>query len=419
MNQEELYSILLGQQKEFGEENPTIDREMAKKAIGFISINMPIVITGVRRCGKSFLLKIIKNELKLKEKEYFYVNFNDERLVNFSLGDFQKIMDFLIEKEYKEKCFLFIDEIQEVSGWEKWIDRIMSKYKIFITGSNSRLLSSEIATILTGRSISLNLTPLNFKEFLSAYNVNLKNWKLDLKEQAVIRRQLNSFVEIGGIPKRITTGQKIVITELYEDILYRDIIKRLGKLDKQIKEISLFFLSNPSSLISLRAISKMVQLKNIETVKSILEAFESSFLFFFVNKFNYSIKKQIQNPRKVYCIDNGFLVEMGFRVREDKGKLLENLAAIELKRKEKEIFYYSDKYECDFVVRKGNKITEAIQVTYELNDKNKEREINGLIEALDKFSLNEGIIYTFNQEETFKKRNKKIKVIPIWKLLLG
>jgi len=163
----------------------------------------------------------------------------------------------------------------------------------------------------------------------------------------------------------------------------------------------------------------MVQLKNIETVKSILEAFESSFLFFFVNKFNYSIKKQIQNPRKVYCIDNGFLVEMGFRVREDKGKLLENLAAIELKRKEKEIFYYSDKYECDFVVRKGNKITEAIQVTYELNDKNKEREINGLIEALDKFSLNEGIIYTFNQEETFKKRNKKIKVIPIWKLLLG
>jgi len=419
MNQEELYSILLGQQKEFGEENPTIDREMAKKAIGFISINMPIVITGVRRCGKSFLLKIIKNELKLKEKEYFYVNFNDERLVNFSLGDFQKIMDFLIEMEYKEKCFLFIDEIQEVSGWEKWIDRIMSKYKIFITGSNSRLLSSEIATILTGRSISLNLTPLNFKEFLSAYNVNLKNWKLDLKEQAVIRRQLNSFVEIGGIPKRITTGQKIVITELYEDILYRDIIKRLGKLDKQIKEISLFFLSNPSSLISLRAISKMVQLKNIETVKSILEAFESSFLFFFVNKFNYSIKKQIQNPRKVYCIDNGFLVEMGFRVREDKGKLLENLAAIELKRKEKEIFYYSDKYECDFVVRKGNKITEAIQVTYELNDKNKEREINGLIEALDKFSLNEGIIYTFNQEETFKKRNKKIKVIPIWKLLLG
>src|SRR3989344_2311960 len=196
MNQEELYSILLGQQKEFGEENPTIDREMAKKAIGFISINMPIVITGVRRCGKSFLLKIIKNELKLKEKEYFYVNFNDERLVNFSLGDFQKIMDFLIEMEYKEKCFLFIDEIQEVSGWEKWIDRIMSKYKIFITGSNSRLLSSEIATILTGRSISLNLTPLNFKEFLSAYNVNLKNWKLDLKEQAVIRRQLNSFVEI-------------------------------------------------------------------------------------------------------------------------------------------------------------------------------------------------------------------------------
>jgi predicted AAA+ superfamily ATPase len=342
---------------------------------------MPLVITGVRRCGKSFLLKIIKDKLNLKEKGYFYVNFNDDRLVKFEVEDFQKILDFMHEQNYKEKCFLFIDEIQEVFGWEKWIDRIKNKYKIFITGSNSRLLSSEIATILTGRSISLSLTPINFREFLQAKKINIKNWKLDLKEQSTIRKELRAFLETGGIPKRVVTEQDIVIKELYEDILYKDIINRFAKLNKQIKEIALFFFSNPSSLVSLRNVSKMSQLKNIATVKNILEAFESSFLFFFINKFDYSVKTQIQNPRKIYCIDNGFLVNMGFRISEDKGKLLENLIAIELKRREKELFYYSKKYECDFVIREANKIKEAIQVTYDVNEKNKERETAGLMEA--------------------------------------
>jgi len=418
MNREELYSILFEQQKDFEEEKPTIPREMAEKAIKLISLDMPLVITGIRRCGKSFLLKIVKEELKLKDKEYFYVNFNDDRLVRFEVEDFQKIIDFINERNYKNKCFLFIDEIQEVSGWEKWIDRIKSKYKIFITGSNSRLLSSEIATILTGRSISLSLTPINFKEFLQENKVSIKNWKLDLKEQSAIRKELRSFMETGGIPKRVVTGQNIVIKELYEDILYKDIIKRFAKLDKQIKEIALFFFSNPASLISLRTISKMSQLKNIATVKTILEAFESSFLFFFINKFDYSVKTQIQNPRKVYCIDNGFLVNMGFRISEDKGKLLENLIAIELKRREKEMFYYSEKYECDFVIREANKIKEVIQVTYELNEKNKEREIKGLMEALNKFKLDAGLIITFDQEDKLEIEGKTIKLVPAWKWLL-
>ena len=419
MNREELYSILFEQQKDFEEEKPTIPRERAEKAIKLISLDMPLVVTGIRRCGKSFLLKIIKDELKLKDKDYFYVNFNDDRLVKFEVEDFQKIIDFINEQDYKEKCFLFIDEIQEVSGWEKWIDRIKAKYKIFITGSNSKLLSSEIATILTGRSISLSLTPINFREFLQAKNVDIKNWKIDLKEQSTIRKELRAFLETGGIPKRVVTGQDIVIKELYEDILYRDIIKRFAKLDKQIKEMALFFFSNPSSLITLRAISKMSQLKNIATIKTILETFESSFLFFFINKFDYYIKTQIQNPRKVYCIDNGFLANMGFRMSEDKGKLLENLIAIELKRREKEIFYYSEKYECDFVIREANKIKEAIQVTYEINEKNKEREMAGLIEALNKFKLKGGLIITWDQEEKIEVEGKIIKLIPAWKWLLA
>ena len=420
MKREDLYTVLFRQQKEFEEEDtPLIKRELLGKALKLIPLKLPVIITGVRRCGKSTLLKLIKDELKLKEKSYLYVNFNDEMLTEFSIEDFQKIIDFLNEQEYSENCFLFIDEIQEAVGWEKWIDRIKQKYTIFITGSNSKLLSKEISTVLTGRSVNLNLTPFSFREFLTAKNVNLKNWKLDLKVQSKIRTELKEFLEVGGFPKRVVSEQNIVISELYENILYRDIISKFNKnITKSLKEISAYLLSNPSSLTGLRALSKMAEIKNISTVKSILDSFENAFLFFFINKFDYSIKKQIQNPRKAYCIDHGFIATLGFRTSENKGKLLENLVAIEFKRRSKEIFYYSEKNECDFVIKEGTKIIQAIQVCYNLTEQNKERELNGLLESLKKFKLKEGIILTYDQEDEFEIEKKRIIVKPVWKWLL-
>ena len=420
MKRENLYGVLFRQQKEFREEDtPLVKRELLTKALKLIPLKLPIIITGVRRCGKSTLLKLIKDELKLKEKSYLYVNFNDEMLTEFSIEDFQKILDFLNEQEYSEDCFLFIDEIQEANGWEKWIDRIKQNYKIFITGSNSKLLSKEISTILTGRSVNLNLTPFCFREFLTFKNINLDNWKLDLKVQSKIRAELKEFLEIGGFPKRVISKQSIVLSELYENILYRDIISRFNKnITKSIKEISAYLLSNPSSLTSLRALSKMAEIKNISTVKSILDSLESSFLFFFINKFDYSIRKQTQNPRKVYCIDNGFISTLGFRISEDKGKILENIVAIELKRRGKEMFYHSEKNECDFVVKEGAKIIQAIQVCSDLTKENKERELNGLSEAMKKFKLKKGLILTYDQNDEFKSKDKLIKVIPLWKWLL-
>jgi len=420
MRREDLSFVLFAQQKQFEEEKPIIKRLLAKKALELIKLNLPLIITGVRRCGKSYLLKIIKDELKLKDKEYFYINFNDDRLTNFEIDDFQKIIDYLNEQKYKEKCFLFIDEIQEVEGWEKWIDRIKEKYQIVITGSNSKLLSSEISTILTGRSLSIWLTPLNFEEFLGAKIINIKDWKIDQQKQATIRAEFKEYLENGGFPKRVLTGQNIIIKELYEQILYRDIADRFGKKQtKAIKEISVNLLSNPSTLVSIRQMSIMTEIKNLGTVKSMLDAFESAFLFFFVNKFDFSVKKQIQNPRKVYCIDNGFPVSLGFRMSEDKGKLLENLVAIELKRREKDIFFHAEKNECDFVIREGNKIVEAIQVCYIITEENKGRETKGLLEAMEKFKLKEGLILTQDQEEELILKKKKIKVMPVWKWLLS
>ncbi|MBW2975451.1 ATP-binding protein [Candidatus Woesearchaeota archaeon] len=419
MEREKLYFVLFEQQKGFKVDGMLVDREIRENAVSFLHLKLPIIITGVRRSGKSTLLYIIKEKLKLKEKEYLYVNFNDERLVGFSFEDFQSIIDFLNEQNYDKGCYLFLDEIQETNGWEKWIDRIKEKYPILITGSNSKLLSKEISTVLTGRSISISLYPFSFREFLESKKVKTENWSIDLKLQARLRKEFSQFVLSGGIPKAIVDNDKRLLQENYENILYRDIIKRFNKnLEKSIKEISVYLLSNVSNEISIRSLSKTIQISNLSTVKSILETFEKAFLFFFVNKFDYSVKKQIQNPRKAYCVDTGFINEVGFSFSEDKGRILENIVFLELKRSHEEIYYFSEKGECDFLLRKGIKIHQAIQVCHQLNEKNKERELSGLLEAMDKFNLKEGLILTYSQEEQITEGKKRIIVKPVWKWIL-
>lgn len=420
MKSEELYAVLFEQQKDFQQERTYVDREIKDKVLSLKHLKLPIIITGIRRAGKSTLLCIIKNELKLKEKECLYINFNDERLTGFSREDFQKVLDFISEQEYKKNCYLFLDEIQETTEWEKWVDRIKEKHPLFITGSNSKLLSKEISTVLTGRSMNVSVYPFSFREFLEAKKIKIENWKLDLQIQSKIRKACSEFISYGGIPKVIVDNDKRLLQENYENILYRDIIKRFNQnFEKPLKELSLYLLSNISNNLSIRSLSKTMQIKNLSTVKSMLDTFEKAFVFFFVHKFDFSVKKQIQNPRKVYCIDNGFITQVGFRFSEDKGRLLENAVFLELKRRENEVYYFSEKGECDFIIRRGVQIIKAIQVCYDMTEKNREREIDGLREAMEKFKLTEGIILTYEQEEKIKVEGAWIKIIPVWKWLLN
>ena len=420
MKYEDLTYVLVEQQKKFDEEKEKpIDRDMVEKVIRLLRLNMPIFITGVRRCGKSVLLHLIKERINLKRKQYFYIDFNDERLTDFKIDDFQKIIDFLNAEGYEKKCYLFIDEIQEVGKWEKWIERIREQHPILITGSNSKLLSKEVSSLLTGRSLNSWLTPFSFKEFLATKGISYVAWKSSLEVRAKIKKAFSEFLATGGFPKRVISVEEIIVSELFENILYRDVIGKFSKnLEKPIKETSLYLLSNSGKSISIRGVSDVIGVKNLLTIKNILNAFENAFLFFFIGKFDYSIKKQTQNPKKAYCIDNGFLTTMGFRFSEDKGRLLENFVAIELKRKGQEIFYSKDKGECDFIIKEGIRVTGAVQVCYELNKENKERELNGLLEAMVKFRLKEGTILTYDNEETIQKDEKRIMVIPVWKWIL-
>ena len=275
-----------------------------------IKARMPITVTGLRRCGKSTLLKIIKNQLKLAHDPYLYVNFNDERLLHFDMDDFQKILDFLHEQNYQDMPFLFLDEVQETEGWEKWVDRINPHFHIILTGSNSKLSSREISTVLTGRTLSLELFPFSFYEYAVARQIEMNSWRLDLKQQSQLRAAFHEYLMFGGMPQYVMTGVETIIAELYENILFRDIIARHARnLNKAIKEIGLYKCTNPATLFSFRKLAKMIDVKNIATVKSILESLEASYLFLTSNKFDFSKRKQVTNPKKLYVIDNGFIEE--------------------------------------------------------------------------------------------------------------
>lgn len=419
MKKDLLYQVLYSQQQDFLLLEDLVDREKTPEIIKLLKLKLPIIITGIRRCGKSSLLKIISNKLKLKKTDFLYINFNDERLTNFNDENYQNILDYMEENGYNKRSYLFLDEIQEVKNWEKWIDRIKEKFPIIITGSNSQLLSSEISTVLTGRSISMNLLPFNFREYLNYKKLDLTNYLLDRKLQNEIKLNFKEYYSIGGMPKMVIEKNNIILRELYENIIYRDIVRRFNpNLTKPIKEISIYLLSNVSSDVSLRTLSKVSGIKNLRVLGEICSSFEKAFLFFMINKFDYSVKRQIQNPRKVYSIDVGFPNNLGFKFSEDLGNIFENLVAISLKQKGFEIYYYREKIECDFVVREKTKITKAIQATYELNNKNRERELKGLLEAMDKFGLKEGLILTYDEEDEFEIDKKKIIIRPLWKWLI-
>jgi len=262
--------------------------------------------------------------------------------------------------------------------------------------------------------------PFSFKEFL-----HLKKFGLDEKSvfltasRAKIKKNFADYFISGGFPEYLRELNTDYLKTLYENIIYRDILVRYKiPNEKSLKELVNLAINNISKEISFNSIKKTLGLGSSTTIKDYFDYLENSFILFLIPKFDYSLRKQIYYNKKVYCVDNGLAKYLGFRVTPDNGKLLENIIFMELKRKRKEVYYYSDKKECDFVIKEGPKIAQVIQCCYELTKDNKEREITGLTEAMDKFKLKEGFILTYDQEEEINLKGKKVIVKPVWKWLL-
>ncbi len=422
MNKSLLKEVILEQKNIIDDTDVGVSRESLSQIEKYLKLSHSIIISGIRRSGKSTLLSQIRKKFYGKNAVN-YLNFEDERLINFELADFNELYELFIEL-FGEKKIFFFDEIQNVQNWEAFVRRMQDrKYKFFITGSNASLLSKELGTKLTGRSVTVELFPFSFKEFLSFNGYKfVRNNLLLTQERGKIKKYFNEYIKKGSMPEYLKYKDTIVLKKVYEDILYRDIVARYEiKEIKTLRELSLYLLSNVGNLFSYNKLKSFFKLGSMNTIKSYIGYLEDAFLFFTVKGFSYSLKKQMVSPQKIYCIDNGLINTIAFRFSKDKGKFLENLVFGELKRRGKEVYYYKTKnnLEVDFLIKEGLKIDTLIQVTQTLSgDKVRERKIKALVLAMDELKLKKGLILTEDEEEEIKVKNKTITVIPVYKWLL-
>ncbi len=421
MQRQMLKEVVLEQEKSRQRLDSGIPRSALMQAVGYADLPHAVVVSGVRRCGKSTLLDQVM--ARIYKKGVYYLNFEDERLVDFGVEDFNRLYEVFLEL-YGERKVFFLDEIQNAPQWESFVRRMQDKgCKFFVTGSNASLLSKEIGTKLTGRNISVELFPFSFREYLAFHGVVLSGRSLSLTaERALIKRHFNEYLRHGGMPEYLKYRDITLQKRVYEDILYRDIVARYGiKHVKPLRELGLYMLSNMGGAFSYNGLKNVLGVGSMNTIKSYADFMENSYLVFLVSKFSYSLKEQIVAVKKIYCIDNGIADAVAFQFSSNRGKFLENAVFLELRRRFSEIFYYktSNNLEVDFLVKSGTNDMRLIQVADNLgNDRIRQRETAALLKAMEELKLKQALILTGDTEETIASAGNVITVKPVYKWLL-
>ncbi len=395
------------------EQGDIIERECINEVRGRAMVDMALIITGVRRCGKSFLAWMLTSN-----ENVGYVNFEDERL-NIKGEELNKILEAVYSLKGRVKTLIF-DEIQNVEGWERFVSRLILGRRVIITGSNARLLSSELATYMTGRHIDFILYPFSFREFLKyrMFNGNIYS----TENQAKVKEYLKEYIEIGGFPLAYTAGN-IFLSENYRDIIERDIMQRYGvKYPAAMRDLGRYTMTNISREISFNRLKNILGLRSPHTARKYMGYLENAYLTFLIERFSYKLKEQVLAPKKVYAIDTGLANAVGFKTSQNYGRAMENLMAIELFRRksywhpEWEIYYWKDhqQREVDFVVKEGERIKECIQVTYASGkDEIEKREIRALEKASEELKCKKKTVITWDYDE-----EGEIDFVPLWKWLL-
>lgn len=395
----------------------------------FMDTDEVVVLTGVRRCGKSTILLQVLSELfknGVAKINTLYVNFEDPRFYNFLNIDlldsiWQAYVDYL---KPKGKAYLVLDEVQRVNGWEHWV---RSKYdrkenvKIFVTGSNAELLSPEFATVLTGRHLQMQVAPLSFREFLNFNGIDVNPGRLwYLKNKNKLLNLTREYLITGGFPKVVLTKDELLRKELlsqyFNDILTKDVVERYKVKDvAKLKNLALFYSTNFTRGYSFNKVKKVADFAlSLDSVHRFSHYMENAFLVSFLRRFSYSLKNQMQAQRKVYLVDNGIRNAVAFKFSEDRGKLLENAVFQHLKYANEEIFYFSGKNEVDFICKKGLKINRLYNVCYSLeNRETLLREVSALVEGMKYFKLKESMIITAEERsERISEQDFTISVMP-------
>jgi len=384
-----------------------------------------ISIMGPRRAGKTYYLFQLSREVE----NYVYLNFEDSRLYGIEHRDLREVIRTFIEIYGKKPEYLFLDEVQNVKNWEIIVRELHDTkgYRMFLTGSSSKLLSKEIATQLRGRTLSYLLLPFSFREFLRAKGLAVNRY-VSRDESAKIKHYLLEYMEFGGFPDVVLDEAKTKILREYADlILFRDFVER-----HQIKNLELarflhsFTVQNFSKEISVNALFNRIKSMGVKvsknTVYDYLSKLEDTAFFFFLRRYSEKPHMRESYPKKTYLCDTGLTKIV--RASEDRGKLMENVVFLELLRRRNlnplmDLFYWRDYQhrEVDFVVKEGERVNQLIQVTCELSPENEKREIGSLLKASKELRCKNLLVITWDQDEVLERNGRKIKILQLWRWL--
>lgn len=407
-----------------------------------LNLDTPLIndIVGPRRAGKTYLmLGAIRRLLEKTDKRAtIYINFENRRLMPLSGDCFNEIVAVLYSERLLEKyrvVYVFLDEVQRIDGWERFVrsiyDEFKGKIRIVVSGSSASLLSREYGKLLTGRHLTTGVFPLSFAEFLRFKGISLVS--RSEKTVSIIKSAFDEYLAYGAFPEAVLTdnrkSKEDIVNQLFTDILSRDIAARAVRKEQVIEDFAYFLCSNAASLLSFRKMAQYFRSRgtkiSVPTVENYFYHMRNAFLFFDNMLFSYSAKDQMQYPRKVYCIDSGIINLTGFRFSQNLGRVYENTAALELARRffnkpRTRVFYWKDARgaEVDFVIKDALRVRQLIQVClFRGSVEERERELKSLVSASEALKCAKLLVLTQGYEGNEKLKGKKIMFAPLWKWL--
>ncbi|MBI4896073.1 MAG: ATP-binding protein [Candidatus Aenigmarchaeota archaeon] len=409
------------QEKEQVLKTAFVDREVSKKIEKYLQSDIIKVVSGIRRCGKSVLCF-----MALRNKGFAYVNFDEKELTEAK--NYDEILKY-IKEFYGDVKYLLLDEIQNLPQWELWANSLKRRgYNLLMTGSNAKLLSTELATHLTGRHVSVEMFPFSFKEFLQASGFEFKK-EYTQEEMGEILNRLKKYLETGGFPEVVVKGYDYsYLQSLFDSIIFKDIVKRYRiKYSDALYNLAKYLLSGFAQEASFTYLKNVLHFRSVHTVQNYVRYLEETYLIFSIGRFSFKQHERITSQKKIYAIDTGMIYALAFQSSGNYGRLMENVVAIELLRRRSNegaktgIDYYKDYFgkEVDFVITEGMTVRQLIQVCYDVeNADTKEREIRSLLKASDDLRCKNLLIITWDSEGKESARGKKIIYMPLWKWLL-